>query len=62
MAAILQQPSWIKKMNSAGNIACGSEVGHHILKGSVEWFKSYRDLKNPRWSPASGCHLGFLKI
>jgi hypothetical protein len=48
-----------KKMNSAGNIPCGSEVGHQILKGSVEWFISYWDLKNPRWPPASGRHLGF---
>jgi hypothetical protein len=62
MAAILQLPSWIKKMNNAGNIACGSEVGHQISKGLVEWFKSYRDLKNPRWPLACGRHLGFLKI
>jgi hypothetical protein len=37
------------KMSSAGNIPCGSEVVHQISKGSVEWFKSYRDLKNPSW-------------
>jgi hypothetical protein len=35
-------------MNSAGNIPCGSEVGHQILKGSVLWFKSYRDLKKSK--------------
>jgi hypothetical protein len=50
-------------MNSVCNIACGSEVGHQILKGSVKRFKSFNDLKkNPRWPPASGRHLGFLKI
>jgi hypothetical protein len=50
-----------KKMNSVGNIPCGSEVGHQISKGSIERFKSYRDLKiskmaeglrPPSWTPS----------
>jgi hypothetical protein len=31
---------------SAGNIPCGSEVGHQISKGSVKRFKSYHSFKN----------------
>jgi hypothetical protein len=44
-------------MNTAGNIRCGSEVGYQILKCSIEWFKSYRDLKKfkvaaGQWPPS----------
>jgi hypothetical protein len=36
------------------NCPFGTELGHKISKGSVKRFKSYRDLKNPRWPPACG--------
>jgi hypothetical protein len=60
MAAGLRPPSWIFEiLNTAGNSHCWDEVGHQILNGPVKRFKSYRDLKNPRWPPACGRHLGF---
>jgi hypothetical protein len=52
----------LKKLNTTGNIPCGFEVGHQILRGSVKQFNSYRDFKNPRWPPPCGRHLGFKKI
>jgi hypothetical protein len=63
MADGLRPPSWIlENLNIAGNSPNWSEVGYQISKGLVERFKSYRDLKNPRWPPACGRHLGFWKI
>jgi hypothetical protein len=46
----------------AGFSTFGFQVAHEISKRLVKRFKSYRDYKNPRWPPAYGRHLGFLKI
>jgi hypothetical protein len=49
-----------ENLKFVGNCPCWAEDGHQISKGSVERFKSYRDLKNPRWPPACGRRLGFF--
>jgi hypothetical protein len=59
LAAILD---FLEILKIAAYSPCGSEVAHQFSKRSVKGFKSYEILKNPRWPPACGRHLGFLKF